>query len=191
MGAVLKAIVSHSTVSQGTLFMHRATYAADICTLHTSRERHWEVVHACSCVHMKVCIVRMLAFIYWPVCFIFTRVSPLCAQAPAMITAHRCFSNLILWSSPLNVSAPHWPCSLPSHCFTLHCENLFPPHTHTNTSAYVCRCTTCGHLLRVWFLCMCESLPVRHAEGRALFFCSHLFISAFSQRETSLCQMSC
>lgn len=50
MGAMLRAIVSHSTVSQGTLFMHGATYAADRHTLHTSRDT------GRLCMHVPVCI---------------------------------------------------------------------------------------------------------------------------------------
>lgn len=48
MGAVLRAIVSHSTVSQGTLFMHGATYAADTDT-HCILQ---ETLGGCACMFL-------------------------------------------------------------------------------------------------------------------------------------------
>lgn len=48
MGAVLRAIVSHSTVSQGTLFMHGATYAADTDT----RCILQETLGGCACMFL-------------------------------------------------------------------------------------------------------------------------------------------
>jgi len=116
MGVVLRAIVSHSTVSQGTLFMHGATYAAGTDTQYILPETLWGCVTACLCAYKRVyfvciaiytCQFMVSSLCTW-FCFVFLCVC-VCVharEAPVTITAHRGNSDLIHWFPSLTCRHP-------------------------------------------------------------------------------------
>lgn len=146
-------------------------------TLTAYSQRHSEAVCVWerSCVHIKVHTICMYVGIHC--CRSFQVCVRVCARVYVCMQAKG-----------------QWPCCSPSRYFLHLSGNLFThtPCTLLHIYVVVCACVIFYFIffsLGIWF---CVSLPLRQVEGQVLMAAPPPpFPSAFSHRETRLCQMSC